>query len=85
MPSRGKKVLIVRCTVALNLHRPCLVVDESSPFPLPGTVSPPVNIATPPRRAVLHSHRAKMSSLTPLHITATLRPIASPLKSKLKY
>jgi hypothetical protein len=58
---------------------------SSPPFPLPGAVSPPINVITPPRRVTLPSYWAKMSSLPPLHLSATLHPVAFPLESKLKH
>jgi hypothetical protein len=58
----------------------------SSPlFPLPGVVSPSIDVITQLCRVTIPSHRAKMSSLSLLHLVTTLRPVASPLKPKMKY
>jgi hypothetical protein len=72
-------------------HFFCLVrfvsarLTSSPPFFLPGVVSPPANIVTPPRHVMLCSYLAKVSSLSLLHLTVTLCPIVSPLESKLKH
>jgi hypothetical protein len=62
--------------------RPTRVASSLSP---PGAISPPADIVMPPRRVTLHSHWAKMSTLTPLHLPAMIRPITSPLDPKSKY
>jgi hypothetical protein len=56
---------------------------SSPPFPPSGAASPPA-VATPPRRVTPLSHRAKTSSLHPLHLPTTLRPIASPSRAETK-
>jgi hypothetical protein len=58
---------------------------SSPPFPLYGADSPPADVVTPLRRVTLHSHRAKTNSLHPLHLLATLCPVASTLESKPKH
>jgi hypothetical protein len=58
---------------------------SSPPFPLSGVTFPPVDVATPQRRVVLPSHGAKTSSLPPLHLSATLHLVASPLELKSKH
>jgi hypothetical protein len=57
---------------------------SSPPFSLPGATSPLANVITPSRHVMLPFHWAKTSSLPPLHFTATLYTVASPLKPKLK-
>jgi hypothetical protein len=58
----------------------------SSPhFSLIGVASPPADVVTPPRQVTLPSHRVKMSSLPPLHLSVTFRPVASPLEPKPKH
>jgi hypothetical protein len=52
-------------------------LTSSPPFLLSGVASPPIDIATPLCRVALRSHGAKTSSLLPLHLPATLRPVAS--------
>jgi hypothetical protein len=53
----------------------------SSPsFSLSIATSPLPNIGTSPRRVTFHSHRVKTSLLPPLHLLATVCPIASPLE-----
>jgi hypothetical protein len=55
------------------------------PFLLLGAASPLIDIVTLLRHITLPSHRVKTSLLPPLHLLATLRPIASPLEPKLKH
>jgi hypothetical protein len=55
------------------------------PFSLPGVVSPPTNIVTPPCCVTLHSHWVKTSSLPLFYLLTTLCPVASPLEPKLKH
>jgi hypothetical protein len=57
----------------------------SPTFPLPGAASPPVDVVTPPRCVTLPFHRVMTNSLPLLYLPATLRPVASPLESKLKH
>jgi hypothetical protein len=57
-------------------------VVSSPPFPLPGAISPPVDVATLPHRVTLPFHGAKTSSSLLLHFLATLHPVASPLEPK---
>jgi hypothetical protein len=57
---------------------------SSPPFPLLGGTSPSANIAILPCRVTLPYHRVKMSSLSPLHLSAMLYLISSPLKLKSK-
>jgi hypothetical protein len=57
----------------------------SPPFPLPGAASPLFDIAMLPHRATIPSHKAKTSSLPPLHLLATLHPVTSPLELELKH
>jgi hypothetical protein len=57
----------------------------SHPFPLPDVASPPVDVAMPLRRVMLPSHGAKTSLLPLLNLSATLRPVASPLEPKLNH
>jgi hypothetical protein len=57
----------------------------SPPFPLLDAASHSADVATLLRHVMLPSHIVKTSSLPPLHLLVTFRPIASPLKSKLKH
>jgi hypothetical protein len=57
----------------------------SHTFPLPGATSPLVDTTTPSHRVMLPFHWVKMSSLPPLHLSAMIYPVASPLEPKSKY
>jgi hypothetical protein len=57
----------------------------SPPFSLPSTAYPLIDIVMPLRRVMLPFHRVNTSSLSMLHLSATLRPVASPLEPNLKY
>jgi hypothetical protein len=57
----------------------------SPPFSLPGAASPTADVVRPPCHVALPFHWAKTSSLPPLHLSAMICPIASPLKPKLKH
>jgi hypothetical protein len=59
-------------------------LESPSLFPLPGAASP-TNVVTPPRHVTLPFYWVKMSSLHPLHLPTTLRPVASPLEPKPKH
>jgi hypothetical protein len=67
-------VRFMSAQLALSLH-----------FPLLGATSPPADVVTPPRRVTFPFYWAKISSLLPLHLSATLCLIASPLEQKLKH
>jgi hypothetical protein len=58
---------------------------SSPPFPLTGVTSPPTDVVTLSRRVTLPFHWAKMSSLSPLYLPATLCSVASLLEPKLKH
>jgi hypothetical protein len=55
------------------------------PFASVQLTSPLADIATPPRHVMLPFHRVKISSLPSVHLLAKLRPVASPLKPKMKH
>jgi hypothetical protein len=54
-------------------------------FPLPDAGSPPVDIVTLSHRVTLPSHWCKMSSPSPLHLSAMICLVAAPLELKPKH
>jgi hypothetical protein len=53
-------------------------------FPFPSAASPLADVTIPLHRVTLPSHATKTSSLPPLHPSAMLHPIISPIDPKQK-
>jgi hypothetical protein len=75
----------VESTACIFIRFALAQLSSSTPYSLPGAASPLTDVATPLRCVTLLSYRAKTSSLSPLHLSTMLHPIASPLEPKPKY
>jgi hypothetical protein len=78
-----------RCHTATSCHTsfPWSQDDLAASFSSSGNgvASPPVDVATPSRHVTLPSHGVKTSSLSHLHLLATLCLTASPIELKPKH